>query len=133
MSKDHNSPWKKAFDFFSKVQNDNYQRIRNISMVDRGFTGVDYLLFTLSSWSVCIFLRIFLLALINSLKLRSQSHQQSSPPTPIICWLPCKKKKALNLSNLLIGSVAFQQLKEAPVSGPSTIRLFFHGFSVEVN
>jgi hypothetical protein len=43
-----------------------------------------------------------------------------------------QKKKTPQLEQL-VGSVTFQQLKEEPVSGPTTIRLFFHGFSVEVN
>jgi hypothetical protein len=44
-----------------------------------------------------------------------------------------KKKKKTPHFEQLVGSVTFQQLKEEPVSGPTTIRLFFHGFSVEVN
>lgn len=32
----------------------------------------------------------------------------------------------------LVGSVTSQQFKEAPVSGPATIRLFFHDCFVEV-
>lgn len=43
-----------------------------------------------------------------------------------------KKKKTPQFEQL-VGSVTFQQLKEEPVSGPTTIRLFFHGFSVEVH
>jgi hypothetical protein len=44
-----------------------------------------------------------------------------------------QKKKKTPQFEQLVGSVTFQQLKEEPVSGPTTIRLFFHGFSVEVN
>lgn len=32
----------------------------------------------------------------------------------------------------LIGSITSQQFKEAPVSGPATIRIFFHDCFVEV-
>ncbi|XP_059625425.1 peroxidase 19 [Cornus florida] len=74
--------------------------------------------YSCSFWSILIPLLLFLLILRTS----------NSLSTPLSINYYAKSCPQLDQ---LLGSVTAQQFKEAPISGPATIRLFFHDCFVE--
>ncbi|CAK7350481.1 unnamed protein product [Dovyalis caffra] len=81
----------------------------------------------LSSSSISTFLLIFLLALRASI---CTGKPTIRTPLPRQLTVDYYAKTCPQLEQL-VGSVTSQQFKEAPVSGPATIRLFFHDCFVE--
>uniref|UniRef100_A0A6N2KZQ6 Peroxidase n=1 Tax=Salix viminalis TaxID=40686 RepID=A0A6N2KZQ6_SALVM len=80
-----------------------------------------------SSSSVCTFLLIFLLA-VRASNCAAKATKNTRPPRQLSADYYAKKCPQLEQ---IVGSVTSQQFKEAPVSGPATIRLFFHDCFVE--
>jgi peroxidase len=81
-----------------------------------------------SSSSICTFLLVFLLV-VRASNCAAKATKSSRPPRQLSVDYYAKKCPQLEQ---LVGSVTSQQFKEAPVSGPATIRLFFHDCFVEV-
>lgn len=82
-----------------------------------------------SSSSTCTFLLSFLFALTASNCAAKEISSTSSPRQLSVDYYA----KTCPQLEQLVGSVTSQQFKEAPVSGPATIRLFFHDCFVQVN
>ncbi|KAI5590939.1 hypothetical protein BDE02_04G044500 [Populus trichocarpa] len=80
-----------------------------------------------SSSSICTFLLVFLLV-VRASNCAAKATKSSRPPRQLSVDYYAKKCPQLEQ---LVGSVTSQQFKEAPVSGPATIRLFFHDCFVE--
>ena len=109
--------------FSSKVQNDDSQRTRNICMCLSLFSlnsmglrliGASRVLIISPFYSFffCLHFLAYFLACPNSLKLRSQSHQQSSPrrrPRR----LSCKQKKSPQFEQLVNWSSHFPTVKRS--------------------
>lgn len=80
-----------------------------------------------SSSSTCTFLLSFLCALTASNCAAKEISSTSSPRQLSVDYYA----KTCPQLEQLVGSVTSQQFKEAPVSGPATIRLFFHDCFVQ--
>ncbi|KAL9346573.1 hypothetical protein Peur_061426 [Populus x canadensis] len=80
-----------------------------------------------SSSSTCTFLLSFLFALTASNCAAKEISSTSSPRQLSVDYYA----KTCPQLEQLVGSVTSQQFKEAPVSGPATIRLFFHDCFVQ--
>ncbi|KAL2524231.1 Peroxidase 19 [Abeliophyllum distichum] len=80
-----------------------------------------------NSFPVIIFMFIFLVTLASHSFAKSTANTTRRPRQLSVDYYA----KSCPLVDQLVGSVTSQQFREAPVSGPATIRLFFHDCFVE--